>query len=256
MSSNKLLLVILFLSIALLVSLFLAYKAYRRSRVFEGFFSALLLDPYQLEAFPTDVNQGQVNDSDQKTVVFFGDSRAAHWPFPDIQGNYLFLNRGIEAQSSVLAAGRWAHHVAPLEPDILVVQVGVNDLRLVAEYPARRETIVENSKANIQQIVSDSVELGTTVILTTIFPLGRPPFDRRGGGAAESVTMAVDEVNAYLSSLAGEKVIILDSGSILAGDNGQVRPEYSDDYLHINEAGYEALNQELSRILNKPRRLD
>jgi lysophospholipase L1-like esterase len=137
-----------------------------------------------------------------------------------------------------------------------VIQVGVNDLRLVAEYPARRETIVENSKANIQQIVSDSVELGTRVILTTVFPLGRPPFDRRSGSAAESVTTAVDEVNAYLSSLASDKVIVLNTGSILAGDNGQVRPEYSDDYLHINEAGYKALNQELARILSEPKPLD
>ncbi len=209
-----------------------------------------------LRLFPTDVNQGQANDSGQKTVVFFGDSRAAHWPFPELQGNYLFFNRGIEAQSSVSAAGRWAHHVVPLKPDVLVVQVGVNDLRLSAEFPARRETIVENSKASIQQIVSDSVELGITVILTTIFPLGRPPFDQRGGGAVESVTAAVDKVNTYLSSLAGEKVIILDTGSILAGDNGQVRPEYSDDYLHINEAGYKALNQELSRILSEPQLLD
>ncbi len=256
MPINKLLLVIFFFSIALLVSLFLVYKAYRRNRIFEQFFSALLLDPYQLETFPIDVNQVRVNISGQKTVVFFGDSRAAHWPFPEIEGNYLFLNRGIEAQSSVLAAGRWAYHVAPLQPDVLVIQVGVNDLRLVAEYPARRETIVENSKANIQQIVSDSVELGTRVILTTVFPLGRPPFDRRGGGAAESVATAVDEVNAYLSSLASEKVIVLNTGSILAGDNGQVRPEYSDDYLHINEAGYKALNQELARILSEPKPLD
>jgi len=216
----------------------------------------LLLDPYQLETFPTDVNQGQANDSGQKTVLFFGDSRAAHWPFPELQGNFLFFNRGIEAQSSVSAAGSWAHHVAPLKPDVLVVQVGVNDLRLVAEYPARRDTIVENSKANIQQIVSDSVEQGTSVILTTVFPLGRPPFDRQGSGVVEGVTTAVDEVNAYLSSLAGEKVIVLDTSSILAGDNGQVQPEYSDDYLHINEAGYEALNQELSRILSEPKLLD
>lgn len=202
------------------------------------------------------MNQRQANDSGQITVVFFGDSRAAYWPFPEIQGNYLFLNRGIKAQSSVLAAGRWPHHVASLEPDVLVVQVGINDLRLVAEYPARRDTIVENSKANIQQIVSDSVELGITVILTTVFPLGRPPFDRQGGEVAESVTEAVDEVNAYLSTLVGEKVIVLDTGSILAGDNEQVRPEYSDDYLHINAAGYQALNQDLVRILSEPNLLD
>lgn len=251
MPNNKLLLAILFLVIALLISLFLAYKAYGRSRVYEQFFNAMLLDPYQLEAFPTDVNQREAYDTRQKTVVFFGDSRAAHWPFPELDKNFLFLNRGIEAQSSVLAAGRWAHHVAPLEPDVLVVQVGVNDLRLLAEFPARQDAIIENSKANIQQIVSNSVELGTTVILTTIFPLGRPPFDQRGGGSAESVTAAVDEVNAYLTSLAGEKVIILDTGAILAGDDGRVQPEYSDDYLHINEAGYEALNRELARILNK-----
>lgn len=248
MPTNKLLLIVPILILALLVSLFLAYRAYLRSRLFEHFFNTLLLDPYQLENHPTG---GQLPSAgnDVKTVVFFGDSRAAHWPFPDIPGRFQFINRGVEAQTSVLVAGRWSHHVALLEPDILVIQVGINDLRLIPAFEYKQDTILENTKTNIRQIVSDSLDIGTNVILATVFPLGPAPLDRRFAGEDAQVKEALEEINLYLQTLASDKVFVLDTAAILTDEKGRVRPEYSVDYLHINEAGYAALNQELARIL-------
>ena len=184
-----------------------------------------------------------------KMVVFFGDSRAAYWPPPDGSGQLHFVNRGVEAQSSVLAAGRWSHHIPPLEPDIIVIQVGINDLRLIPVFSSKQNTILENTKSNIQQIVSDSLDIGATVILTTIFPPGPAPLDKRLGDEDAAVREAIEEVNEFLLTLADDGVIVLETGAILADERGRVRPEYSIDYLHINEAGYEALNQELIHIL-------
>ena len=84
--------------------------------------------------------------------------------------------------------------------------------------------------------------------MTTIFPVGDVPIERRPFWSDE-VASAVSEVNAYIRSLEGEQVIIFDTCSILADDEGITRPEYSVDLLHLNAAGYKALNHELARIL-------
>jgi hypothetical protein len=41
----------------------------------------------------------------------------------------------------------------------------------------------------------------------------------------------------------------MDTVPVLANEAGKVRPEYSFDLLHLNEAGYAALNMELERLL-------
>ena len=61
---------------------------------------------------------------------------------------------------------------------------------------------------------------------------------------------AVQEVNNYLRLLSSENVIILDGATILAPD-GRVNSQYYADELHLNAAGYAALNQELESILSK-----
>jgi lysophospholipase L1-like esterase len=61
------------------------------------------------------------------TVLFYSDSRAADWPPPDLP-DLLFVNRGVPGQTSTEALRRWTTYGAPLRPDIVVLQVGVNDL--------------------------------------------------------------------------------------------------------------------------------
>jgi len=64
------------------------------------------------------------------------------------------------------------------------------------------------------------------------------------------VAASVDEVNAYIHALTEDDVVIFDAYSILADDDGTMKAEYSEDELHINDRGYEALNNELATILS------
>jgi lysophospholipase L1-like esterase len=86
----------------------------------------------------------------------------------------------------------------------------------------------------------------TKVILTTIFPVG--DVDMFFYSQAE-IAEAIDEVNAFIHSLAAPEVIIFDAYAILAGDGGIALGEYTQDLLHINASGYEALNRELVGVL-------
>ena len=206
------------------------------------------LDPLGLEAYPPSASTPEKSNA-PGLAVFFGDSRAYAWP-PPARARFAFVNRGIGNQTSAQALGRFDLHVAPLHPRIIIVQVGVNDLKTIPLFRERKQKIVLACKQNIKQIVDKSNALGATVILTTIFPLGELPFDRRLFWS-EDVALAINDVNDYLRSLANQNVIVFDTGEILADRNGMVRAEYAYDFLHLNPIGYRALNQKLASLLDE-----
>ncbi len=231
----------------LLTSLGMNYYLYNQGAEYYRELNATRLDPLGLSAYPLEPEPN--NSTGQTRVVFFGDSRAASWPAPSSLDRFEFINRGIGAQTSAQVLQRFEYHVAPLRPHILLLQVGINDLKTLPLFPEQQAALIENCKTNIQQIVTQSTALNATVILTTIFPTGNVPIERRPFWSDE-ISLAVDEVNAYIQSLAADKVIVFDSYSILADAEGDIRPEYAVDTLHINSVGYDALNQELITILD------
>jgi lysophospholipase L1-like esterase len=206
------------------------------------------LDPLGLNAFSADSLPKNLPATPTATVVFFGDSRAAQWSVPANLKGFSFINRGINNQTSAQVLGRFDKHVLPLRPNIIVVQVGINDLKKIPLFPERKAAIIANCKANIQQIVTRSVNRDATVILTSIFPAGPVPLTRQPFWSPD-IAQAVSEVNDYLYSLKARNVVILDAYSLLA-HKGQAQSQYVRDTLHLNEKGYQVLNQELTKVLS------
>jgi lysophospholipase L1-like esterase len=144
--------------------------------------------------------------------------------------------------------GRFEQHVAPFHPQIVIVEVGINDLKTIPLFPDQEQAIVQNCQANISAIVTKSRNLGATVILVSIFPVGQVPLQRRFIWS-DRIPASVNLVNQYLTQLQAADVILFDASLVLAGANGQLKPEFSQDELHLNAAGYDALNRELSTML-------
>lgn len=235
---------------ALVASIGLNVYLYQKGRDYYLQLNAIRLDPLDIDAFPDD-GLTPVQQKSHPTIVFFGDSRAAEWPTPTELKDVSFINRGIGAQTSTQVVWRFAEHIAPLQPDKIILQVGINDLKTIPLFPEQKDVIVRNCKANIQTIVELSLEVGAKeVILTTIFPLGQIPLERRPLWS-EDVASAIEEVNLFIRSLADDRVTVLDTGQILAGGDGIILPQYSRDFLHLNSAGYTVLNQALVQVLRK-----
>lgn len=230
---------LLFASIGLNIQLFRVVFGYYRQ------LNATRLTPLNLSQYP----HHDMIDTSQPTVLFLGDSRAAAWPFPAELPQFHFINRGIGAQTSAQVQLRYTAHVASLTPDILVLQVGINDLKTIPLFPERKPRIIEASQQHITTIVSRATDQDTTVILTTIFPVGDVPFARRFVWSPE-VAEAVRTVNRYLHTLASEQIIIFDSYQLLVDETtGLIKPEYAADELHLNQHGYEQLNEALTATL-------
>ncbi|MEA5501298.1 MAG: GDSL-type esterase/lipase family protein [Limnoraphis robusta] len=248
MTSNKPPILLTLLVLALLgSSITLNFLLFNRGKQYYLELNLTRLDPLGWNAYPLDSNPPPKTNS-RVRLVFFGDSRAASWLSPDMEG-YEFINRGIGSQTSIQTLQRFEQHIKPLEPDIVLIQVGVNDLKTIALFPKRKELTLADCKTNIQQIVEQSKALGAVVILTPILPVGEIPLERKPFWS-DDVTLAIKEVNTYINSLASENVIIFDPFSILVDEKGVVKREYSKDELHLNSQGYKVLNQEFIQFLN------
>jgi lysophospholipase L1-like esterase len=248
MKLNKLYILLSALTLIILgSSIVLNILLYNRARQYYVELNQVRLDPIGLNYYPLTSNQRDKTITNPIRVVFFGDSRALGWVPSDING-YEFINRGISSQTSVQILQRFNNHVKPLHPDVIVIQLGINDLKTIGLFPDRKQAIVANCRANIDRIVQESRNLGALVIISTIFPAGEISLERKPFWSDE-INQAVKEVNIYISTLTTDKIIKFDAFSLLADERGLMRREYRMDELHLNEQGYKIINREFVPLL-------
>lgn len=210
--------------------------------------NATRLDPLGLTAYPQKLSVSET--SDDIRVVIFGDSRAAGWDLPATEG-YDFINRGIASQTSAQVLQRFAAHVVPLDPDIIVVQVGINDLKTIGLFPAQTEDIVSAYQANIVSLVAlAQEETEATVVVGTILPAGDVTLARRLVWS-DAIDQAVVEMNDYLKTVSnGQDVLIFDGFALIAEATTESgRSDYYKDELHFTQLGYDLLNEPLMALL-------
>ncbi len=245
MRSRLILPVVVALLILLLISLAANLYSFTLANAYYQQLNLLRLDPLGYGAYPSDAVE---SDATGRVIMWFGDSRAQHWPAPDDLPQYRLVNRGIGSQTSAQVAPRFDAHVRPLMPDVLVVQVCVNDLKTLPLFPDHTAVIIENCQRNLGSIIEQARSIGSMVILTTVFPVGEPPLQRRPIWS-DAIAESVNTVNAHIRSLAADDVIVLDAYALLANERGLLRPELGTDELHLNAAGYAVLNEQLVILL-------
>lgn len=168
-------------------------------------------------------------------VLFLGDSITAHgdWQswFPDVNT----LNFGVGGDTSADIMARLGA-VVEADPDEVILLIGTNDL-------GTRQT-VEHLVRNVQSILVDLRRdlPGSRMLVQSIMPRGREFSDR------------IQEANIHLRQFcATVHAQYLDLWPALALEDGELNPVYSDDRLHLNEAGYQAWLSELRPGLERLR---
>lgn len=234
------------LVILLAISLCCNYFLIKRYRHAYRELSRVTLDPLGLEQAQASAAAVR-GPKEGPLVLFYGDSRAAAWPAPDA-ASFVFANLGVNGQTSAQAALRYQADAALLHPDVVVLQVGINDLRVIPAAGEGAQAVIAATEANIQDVVAQATAGGATVVLTTIFPVQNPPWQDRMFWSKEVMT-AVTAVNHFIPSLAGENVLVWDTYTLLADDKGELQNKYAADYLHLNAAGYLQLNDLLLTFL-------
>jgi lysophospholipase L1-like esterase len=184
----------------------------------------------------------------RRRIVLFGDSRIERWTQPPVMSGSQVVNRGIGGDTTAQLLLRLKRDVIDLHPDVVVVQVGINDLKAIGIMPENADRITKLVKNNIRKMVSLLRQNNIRVLLMTILPAGRPDLIHRLAWS-NGIDRSVATVNQYIRYLGRKtEVSVLDCTPPFAR-GGRMRSEYAEDTLHLNAKGYELLGQMLSRAL-------
>jgi lysophospholipase L1-like esterase len=209
---------------------------------------AIRLDPAGLKVYAAASAPPAVAPPGAPVVEFFGDSRALMWTAPASVPGYAVVDRGIGRQTTAQILLRFDADVVALHPAVVVLEAGVNDLKTIAAFPEKRAEIIADCKANLKTLVDRTVAAGAEVVLVTVFDIGSVPLWRKPFWSP-AIEAAVRDVNAYLPSLVGPRVVLFDANAALETSPGEIRGDYQLDHLHLTPAGYGALNERLVPLI-------
>jgi lysophospholipase L1-like esterase len=171
----------------------------------------------------------------QRPVVAFGDSEISGWPMATSFGVLPIINRGVAGDEVLKSRERFARQVLPLNPSVVVILIGTNDLAH-GEPPA---AIV----ATIRDMADSVRSLGASLVLCSLLPA-------RGEAAQVRPRPNIESVNSALQQLAHEEgAVYVDLYSAVIDSQGAFAAEFSDDGLHPNAAGYVRMTKTLLPVL-------
>ena len=234
------------LALALAGSLVLNYFFYQRAFIP---LQSAKLDPIGLDYYSSEIAPSTLEGIPE--VMLYGDSRALSWgPYKTTTLN--FTNRAIGNQTSTQIVQRFQAHVAIHKPEVLIVQMCVNDLKMIPLFPNKGQRIIQDCKDNIQLLADKAKLINSKLVMTTVFPLGYISIFRKALGISEApIINGIERVNDYIKTLASDDLLIFDSYGYLLGDDRKINPAFSSDWLHLNGGGYKHLNSHLSEFLKQ-----
>ena len=185
----------------------------------------------------------KMNDEEEKNgIVFLGDSIT---DFCDLDTYYPGLNavnRGIAGDMTVGVLRRMEASVFALEPRLVVLLIGVNDL----SRGYSPETVAENIMKIVDGIKSRLPS--AAVIVQSVYPVNSV----HGKEYASRLTPLISELNAALEALDKEHgYVFVNVYPAIDDGTGSLIREYSDDGLHPNAAGYKAISSVLAPYLKE-----
>lgn len=166
-------------------------------------------------------------ERDQDAVVFLGDSITQGWgdDFRGAFGDLKVANRGISGDTTRGMLVRLAGDVLALQPRGVVMLMGTNDL----EEGAEPEVIARNFTLILKTLSDINPQMPIVVSLT--FP---------SAASKSRPTSAIQAMNKLYAESARNfpQVIVLDTFTLFANEQGDAKPEEFPDLLHPNELGY------------------
>jgi lysophospholipase L1-like esterase len=188
-------------------------------------------------------------------IWMIGDSRIARWDTGLLNDSLVVANLGIDGQTSSQVYLRLRGYLEADTPSLIILQAGINDLKLIGLKEDLSTGIIENLCRNYEAIIKLCTDRNIKILFLNIFPTGRIEPARRLIWN-KRVDEALITVNESIKSFSdGERVFFFDAFSILSAGGNKVIPEYQDDFLHINGKGYEVLSAglelQINKILNK-----
>tara|TARA_B100001996_G_scaffold42221_1_gene30607 strand:- start:4978 stop:6390 length:1413 start_codon:yes stop_codon:yes gene_type:complete len=178
-------------------------------------------------------------------VVFIGNSitEGWDWHYPQFfKNNKNYINRGISGQTTPQMLVRFRQDVVDLDPDIVVILAGIND---VAENtgPSTIKSITDNIISMSEIAVANDIK----VILSSILPASDFPWRPE-----ISPQYKILKINSILQTYAlKNNMVYLDYFSDMFDGNDGLIKQYGADSVHPNKAGYLVMSNLVKKAIAK-----
>jgi lysophospholipase L1-like esterase len=172
-------------------------------------------------------------------VVFMGDSITDSWQNPKFGGFFPgkpYVDRGISGQTTPQMLVRFRPDVIALQPKVVVILAGTNDL--AGNTGPMTLAATEDNLASMAELArTNSIK----VVFASLLPVS--DYEQRDGKPIIQTVRRPPEkikaLNEWMKAYAGNnKLTYLDYYSAMVDDKGFLRAELSEDGLHPNAKGY------------------
>jgi acyl-CoA thioesterase I len=169
-------------------------------------------------------------------VIFIGDSITDYWKLADYFPGELYINRGIDGQTTPQMLVRFRQDVIDLHPKVLVVLAGTND---VAGVTGRTRN--EDIEANYASMAELARAHKIRVVFSSLLPVYNYTEDAKESFALRPAERIL-ALNRWLKDYCSKNgLMYLDYFSALVDDRGMLKRDLSDDGLHPNAVGYKIM---------------
>ena len=175
-------------------------------------------------------------DPAERRVVFLGDSITDGWPLNQYFPGRPYVNRGISGQITGQMLGRLKADVLNLDPEVVVVLAGTNDIS--------RGVPAEAIRNNLTMIADLAGVYGVKVIFGSLLPVSdyhkdvNPNYERTGQRPPATIL----ELNTWLYQMCKARHMgYVDYHAAMIDADGFLQASLADDGLHPNAAGYKIM---------------
>ena len=187
----------------------------------------------------------------ENRVVFMGDSITDMWPLAEYFPGKPYLDRGIGGQTTPQMLIRFRQDVIDLEPKVVVILAGTNDIAGNTG-PMR----LEDTEANYASMAELAKAHGIRVVFSSVTPIyGDTPAPRRCFSSARRRRFC--ELNRWLKDYCENSgFVYLDYFDAMVDEKGFLKRDLSEDGLHPNPAGFRIMaplaEAAIQKALNRP----
>ena len=203
------------------------------------------LDWPNLSRYQDENRSVRLPEKGKQRVVFMGDSITEEWSnlYPDYFDTKGYINRGIGGQTTPQMLIRFKPDVIDLEPDIVVILAGTND-------------IAGNTGDSNVKMITDNIfsmaELARAhqikVVLSSILPV----FEYEWAKEIKDVPATIDSVNDELKKYVNDHgLVYLDYFSSMVDERKGLNKDYTYDGVHPNQDGYILMSSLAEKVLSR-----
>ncbi len=180
--------------------------------------------------------------AEDNQVVFIGDSIIELYPTYELfaSKNKIVYNRGISGDTSDRLLERMDKNALNINPDIVYILVGTNDIAKGREHSA----II----SNINNIIDKCKDKGVSkIIVSGLYPVNKSINSSMVGKRTNN---EIIELNNKIKSATTQKnVLFSDLTAVLADSDGNFNKDYTYDGLHPNAKGYLEITKTLMPLI-------